>query len=250
MIYQTFAQLYDELFDDQLYADWQSFVMREVQAPGTLLDLAGGAGRLAVRLAKQGFSVTDADLSVEMLSLADQHAQSAQVDLALVEADMLDLTGLGQFQTITCFADSLCYLNDLAQVNAALTQAGQHLAPGGKFLFDVITPYQTDQVYPGYPFNYQDEDHTRAFMWQSFADEEVAHGVIHDLTFFIQQGDGSYRRLSETHFERTYPLADYLTALKVAGFDQVQVSADFGRHEVKDDTTRWFFVCQKGGTIK
>ena len=51
MIYQTFAQLYDELFDDQLYADWQSFVMREVQAPGTLLDLAGGAGRLAVRLA-------------------------------------------------------------------------------------------------------------------------------------------------------------------------------------------------------
>lgn len=41
MIYQTFAQLYDELFDDQLYADWQSFVMREVQAPGTLLDLAG-----------------------------------------------------------------------------------------------------------------------------------------------------------------------------------------------------------------
>ena len=34
MIYQTFAQLYDELFDDQLYADWQSFVMQEVQAPG------------------------------------------------------------------------------------------------------------------------------------------------------------------------------------------------------------------------
>ena len=41
MIYQTFAQLYDELFDDQLYADWQSFVMQEVQAPGTLLDLGG-----------------------------------------------------------------------------------------------------------------------------------------------------------------------------------------------------------------
>lgn len=134
MIYQTFAQLYDELFDDQLYADWQSFVMREVQAPGTLLDLAGGAGRLAVRLAKQGFSVTDADLSVEMLSLADQHAQSAQVDLALVEADMLDLTGLGQFQTITCFADSLCYLNDLAQVNAALTPGRPALGTGRKVL--------------------------------------------------------------------------------------------------------------------
>ncbi len=25
---------------------------------------------------------------------------------------------------------------------------------------------------------------------------------------------------------------------------------DLTRHEVKDDTTRWFFVCQKGGTIK
>ena len=92
--------------------------------------------------------------------MADQHAQSAQVDLALVEADMLDPNRLGPVSDHYLLCRLLCYLNDLAQVNAALTQAGQHLAPGGKFLFDVITPYQTDQVYPGYSFNYQDEDHT------------------------------------------------------------------------------------------
>lgn len=246
MIYQTFAQLYDELFDDQLYADWQSFVQKEVERPGRLLDLAGGAGRLAVRLAKQGFRVTDADLSSEMLTLADQRARTDQVNLELVEANMLDLSGLGMFETITCFADSLCYLNDLSEVTTVLKQAYMHLLPGGKLLFDVITPYQTDVVYPGYCYNYQDEDHARAFMWQSFADDEIEHGVIHELTFFIEQADGRYDRVAETHFEKTYPLATYRAAVKAAGFKRHRVSADFGKETPNEETTRWFFACQKG----
>ncbi len=87
-------------------------------------------------------------------------------------------------------------------------------------------------------------------MWQSFADEEVAHGVIHDLTFFIQQGDGSYRRLSETHFERTYPLADYLTALKVAGFDQVKSAPTLAATRLRMTRRGGFSSAKRGGTIK
>lgn len=32
-------------------------------------------------------------------------------------------------------------------------------------------------------YNYQDEDHERAFMWQSYADDDVEHGVIHGPDF-------------------------------------------------------------------
>lgn len=55
-------------------------------------------------------------------------------------------------------------------------------------------------------FNYEDEDYQRAFMWQSFKDDDVDHGVIHELAFFTRDNDGRYDRVGETHYERAYEL--------------------------------------------
>ncbi|KIS04091.1 class I SAM-dependent DNA methyltransferase [Paucilactobacillus wasatchensis] len=246
MIYGNFAQLYDELFDETLYIEWRDFVVQRVTPDNTILDLAGGAGRLAVLLAQKNYSITVADFSAGMLSLADRHARENNVNIPLIEANMLDLSELDQYQTILCFADSLCYLKNLDQITTTFMKVNQHLAEDGKFLFDVITPYQTDHVYPGYMYNYEDDHHERAFMWQSYADEQQAHGVIHELTFFNQLPESKqYERVAETHFEKTYELEQYLMALTQAGFNNINVSADFGRQKINDQTTRWFFECQK-----
>lgn len=71
MIYQSFAQLYDQLFDQQLYNRWLDFTLNygQVIAESKVLELAGGAGRLAVMLAQRHYDVTVADFSSEMLSL-------------------------------------------------------------------------------------------------------------------------------------------------------------------------------------
>ena len=246
MIYQSFAQLYDQLFDETLYKDWRDYTLKRCPA-GSLdvLDLAGGAGRLGVLLAQAGLTVTVADFSTEMLTIASQHAQEAGVALNLVEADMRDLQAFPQYDLVTCYADSLCYLPNLADVKTTLGEVKKHLKAGGRLLFDVITPYQTDQVYPGYMYNYQDDDHERACMWQSFADDDVEHGVIHDLTFFNRLPDGNYQRVGETHFERSYPQSRLIDAVKQAGFKQVTVTTDFGRQAPDETTTRWFFECQK-----
>lgn len=245
MIYQTFAELYDELFDPAMTQQWLDFVRRELpDQSGEVLELACGTGRLAVLLAKAGYHVTGLDLSDNMLALAEQHAEEAAVPLPLVAGNMLDLSEIGQFSAVTCFADSFCYLPDLAQVQTAFTQVAAHLAVDGKFLFDVITPYQTDEVYPGYMYNYRDEQ--RAFMWTSYASEDYAHGAEHDLSFFIWNAKKqAYDEVSELHQERTYVLADYQKALAAAGFSRVKVTADFGQSAPDDKTTRWFFECQK-----
>ena len=245
MIYQTFAKLYDALFDPDLYDDWLGFVQRELATPqAPILELACGTGRLAVMLAKAGYNVTGFDLSDEMLSLADQHAQEANVELPLIQGDMLDLSELATYQTVTCFADSFCYLPDETALLQAFKQVVAHLAPTGQFMFDVISPYQTDVVYPGYMFNYRDED--QAFLWSSEAGEDP-HSVDHDLTFFTyNEAKQAYDEVAELHHERTYSLATYKRLLQQAGFSAVQVTADFGRQSVTETTTRWFFVCEKG----
>lgn len=246
MIYGSFAQYYDELFDEQLYAKWAQYVQENTSATGQLLDLAGGAGRLGVLLAQVGYQVTDADLSDEMLALASRHALEADVKLQLVQANMLDLSALESFNTITCFADSLCYLQNLTEVQQVFQQVRQHLADGGTFLFDMITPYQTDVIYPGFMYNYQSEDQHRYFMWSSYQNDDVEHGVIHELSFFNRLSDGNYQRLAETHFERSYPLQQIVKALQKTGFLKIEVSSDFGHGELNAQTTRWFFKCQKG----
>lgn len=241
MIYQSFAQLYDELFDPAMYDQWLDFVTTRVTpSDGDLLDLACGSGRLGVQLAQRGYSVSGLDLSEEMLALAATHAQTAAVEMPLMAGNMLDLSEIGRYQTITCFADSFCYLPDLAAITQAFTQVHDHLTVGGKFLFDVITPYQTDEVYPGYMYNYVDDD--RAFIWTSYGIEDEAHAVDHDLTFFIKDSDDDgYHKVTELHHERTYLLPDYRKALRLAGLTLERVSADFGHHEIDDQTTRWFF---------
>ena len=114
----------------------------------------------------------------------------------------------------------------------------------GQFLFDIITPYQTDKVYPGFMFNYQSDDDQRFFMWSSFADDDVEHGVIHELSFFDRQENGQYQRLSETHFERSYELSKVKQALHNVGFQKIEVTSEFGTSPIQNDTTRWFFKCQ------
>ncbi|MBD5807187.1 class I SAM-dependent DNA methyltransferase [Limosilactobacillus walteri] len=246
MIYQSFAQLYDQLFDPEMYRNWEKFTLENLQAQDKkILDLAGGSGRLAVMLAQDGLELTVADFSAEMLSLADQHATEADVSLQLIQTDMRDLSVLPQYDAITCYADSFCYLAGPAEVQQTFNEIAEHLKSDGVFLFDVITPYQTDEVYPGYMYNYEDEDHQRAFMWQSFANDEVDHGAIHELTFFTQGTDGRYDRVGETHYERAYELSLLKQMLKHAGFNSLSVGSDFSTEMKSGNPTRWFFRCQK-----
>jgi len=244
MIYQTFAELYDELFDPAMYEQWLDFVRRELpDQSGQLLELACGTGRLVVSLAQAGYHVTGLDLSENMLALAQEHVEEATVTLPLLQGDMLDLSEIGTFDAVTCFADSFCYLPDIETVQKAFEQVAQHLTADGQFLFDVITPHQTDDVYPGYMYNYRDEE--RAFMWTSYAGE-IPHSAEHDLTFFIYNEEKqAFDEVSELHQERTYELAAYQQALKAAGFSDVTVTADFGQQTPTAETTRWFFKCHK-----
>ncbi len=247
MNYQTFARLYDQLFDEEAYEDWLAYAHQVIRQPGgPLLELAGGAGRLAIMMKQTGFpEVMNFDLSEEMLTLAAEHAQEAGVQLPLIQGDMREWSGLElTFQTITCFADSLNYLADEQALLQTFQQVAQHLVVGGQFIFDVITPKQTDDIYPGYMYNWHDEQ--TAFMWSSFAVPEVAHQIEHELTFFMYQEEiDGYQQVQEFHMERTYPLATYQHLLTKAGFSNIQVSANYGKQDDLAGATRWFFNVTK-----
>lgn len=247
MNYQTFAKLYDDLFDEAAYADWFQYATKFIKnKDGKLLELAGGAGRLAIQLKQAGYDdISVLDLSTEMLALAAQHAQEAELDLPLIEGDMREWSDFDErFATITSFADSFNYLANEDETLMAFKQVAEHLEDGGQFLFDVISPWQTDVYYPGYMYNWHDDE--TAFMWSSYGVEEQPHTVEHELTFFVYNEDiDGFQQLQEVHTERTYSLDTYKRLLTETGFTNIEVTADFGRSEVTDESPRWFFNATK-----
>lgn len=247
MNYKTFAKLYDDLFDEAAYADWFQYATKFIKnKDGKLLELAGGAGRLAIQLKQAGYDdISVLDLSTEMLALAAQHAQEAELDLPLIEGDMREWSDFDErFATITSFADSFNYLANEDETLMAFKQVAEHLEDGGQFLFDVISPWQTDVYYPGYMYNWHDDE--TAFMWSSYGVEEQPHTVEHELTFFVYNEDiDGFQQLQEVHTERTYSLDTYKRLLTEAGFTNIEVTADFGRSEVTDESPRWFFNATK-----
>ncbi|MBO0454088.1 class I SAM-dependent DNA methyltransferase [Candidatus Enterococcus murrayae] len=241
MAYETFAFVYDEVMDESLYQQWLDFSLRHLpKATNQILELACGTGALAVEFAKNGFEVTGLDLSEEMLTLASDRAFQEDVSVNWIAGDMLDLTDIGNYQAVTCFSDSLCYMQDATQVQQVFEGVYQLLEESGIFIFDVHSIYQIDEVFPEYSFHDQTEDF--AFLWDSYSGDSV-HSIEHFLTFFVKQGE-KFERFDELHRERTYPLEQYQEMLTVAGF-KVAVFADFTDEAPNEASKRWFFVCQK-----
>nr|VNP88290.1 SAM-dependent methyltransferase [Streptococcus pneumoniae] len=83
-----------------------------------------------------------------------------------------------------------------------------------------------------------------AMLWDTYEDE-VPHSIVHELTFFIKEADGSFSRHDEVHEERTYEILTYEILLEQAGFKSFKLYADFEDKEPTETSTRWFFVAQK-----
>lgn len=242
MAYETFAFVYDEVMDSSLYKKWLDFSCRHLGKRKQLLELACGTGALAVEFAKAGFDVTGLDLSEEMLMIASQRAEKEEAAVQFVAGDMLDLVDVGTYQAITCYSDSVCYMEDEQSVQQVFDGVYSCLEEDGVFLFDVHSLYQIDEVFPDYSYHYQTDEF--AFLWESYQGEKD-HSIEHFLTFFVAQENGLFERLDELHQERTYPLESYLRMLENAGFANVECYADFIDTKPNEKSRRWFFVCHK-----
>lgn len=238
MVYGQFSKTYQKLMNDELYPLWVSYVEKYVTKKQSILELACGSGEVANLLSQKGYTIVGSDLSENMLSLAYQ----TNPKICWLQLNMADFQLDETYDSIICFADSLCYLQTEIEMQKTFQNVYNTLNNNGIFLFDVHSLYQINEVFHEYTYHYVDED--TVFIWESFPGD-YANSVEHELTCVQETQSGIYERYDELHKQRTYSLEQYISWLKSVGFSNIEMTSDFGENTITDNTTRWFFKCEK-----
>ena len=247
MTYERFAYVYDELMKDAPYEKWLMILTAKLEQYGIggrkVLDLACGTGEITVELAQHGFEVTGVDLSDEMLLVANEKAVKLGLSIPLFQQNMAELEGLGQFDCVTIFCDSLNYLRDEEDIVKTFSRVHEHLKDGGLFMFDIHSLYKMEEVFSDHTFAVNGEE--VSYIWDCFPGEEP-YSVEHDLSFFVRDEEsGLYDRFDELHYQRTYPVEQYKKWLEQAGFTVSEILADLEEAPLVTETERILFVASK-----
>jgi demethylmenaquinone methyltransferase/2-methoxy-6-polyprenyl-1,4-benzoquinol methylase len=170
-VFHSVARRYDlmnDLMSGGLHRAWKEALVAAVNPPRTprpghpgerrfaVLDLAGGTGDVALRVAQAagpGTNVTVADINAEMLAVGRERAQRAGHDIAFVEgnAEALPLPDRS-FDVVTIAFG----IRNVPRIDAALAEAHRVLKIGGRFLcleFSSVDVPGLDRLYDLYSFN-------------------------------------------------------------------------------------------------
>jgi SAM-dependent methyltransferase len=208
----------DERSDD----DTEAALARAGIAPGArVLDAPCGHGRMAVRMAQQGFRVTGVDRSARFLEVARSDAARRGVGVDLLEGDLRALPVEGPFDAVVCWFTSFGYFDDAENLQV-LREFRRVLVDGGVLVLETLS-------HDGY---------VRTF---SQAPEAIVVDVDGDLQvdrndFDVQTGSivchrvtirGTRRR--EAHFAIRLPtIPEWRALLADAGFGSVSFSDAHG----------------------
>src|SRR5256885_1368667 len=176
---------------------------------GRILDVACGAGRHAIELAKRGYRVTGLDLSSPLLAEARRAARQAGVKATFVQGDMRRLRYRNAFDAAISMFTSFGYFDRPEEDREVLRGIGRALRPRGKFLMEL---FNRDSLVARLPSQ----------SWQARDDGTV---VLEDASFDLLRGRFEPRQVvidrkgtrEFTASVRAYTLAELKEMLDAAG---------------------------------
>ena len=209
-VFSSVAKNYDVMNDAMsggMHRLWKNQFVRRVKPRGgeAILDMAGGTGDIAFRLAGKGARVTVSDINQDMLDVGIERAKQRGLD---------DLVWSCQNAETLTFADrafdayTIAFgIRNVTRIDLALAEAYRVLKHGGRFF---CLEFSTTE-WPGFKEAY----------------DVYSHRLVPKLGSLIAGDEESYRYLVES-IRRFPPMREFEGMIRSAGFARTKVEPILG----------------------
>ena len=205
-VFSSVARRYDlmnDLMSGGMHRLWKDRFVRRVKPRlgERILDMAGGTGDVAVRMARRGALVTVADINADMLAVGMERAKSRGLEgLAWKQENAEALS----FEDRSFDAYTIAFgIRNVTHVDKALAEAHRVLKFGGRFFCLEFSTH----VWPGFSDVY----------------DAYSHKLVPKLGKMIAGDEESYRYLIES-IRRFPDMPSFARMIEEAGF--VQAAAE------------------------
>lgn len=209
-VFSNVASRYDLMNDAMsggLHRLWKDLFVRRVKPrmDEHILDMAGGTGDIAFRMAPSGAAITVADINPQMLEVGMERAAQRGIDgLVWTEANAETLQFPNRFFDAYTIAFGIRNVTDIPK---ALREAHRVLKRGGRFF---VLEFSTT-LWPGFGQVY----------------DAYSHHLVPKLGKLLAQDEDSYRYLIES-IRRFPDMPRFEAMIREAGFTQTKVEPLLG----------------------
>ncbi len=244
--YESFARVYDELMDDVPYDQWartirQMLLCRGI-SDGLMLELGCGTGRMMKIMSDYGYDMIGVDSSLEMLEIAREKAGDDCEGLLYLHQDMREFELYGTVRSVISVCDSINYIISPEDLAGVFRLVSNYLDPGGFFIFDFNTEYYYESLV-GDAVIAEDREEV-SFIWYNDYDKERHLNTI-DLSVFVREADGRYRKFNEQHIQRGYTLAGIRQLLTESGLDFLDAFDGYSDRKAGNSSSRIVVLAQE-----
>ncbi len=209
-VFSNVAAKYDVMNDAMsggMHRLWKDqFVRRVKPRPGeAILDMAGGTGDIAFRLAERGAEVTVADINQEMLDVGLERAVERGVNTLVWSRQNAESLA---YPDRTFDAYTIAFgIRNVTRIDRALAEAFRVLKFGGRFF---CLEFSTTE-WPGFKEAY----------------DAYSHKLVPRIGKAIAHDEDSYRYLIES-IRRFPPMPEFAGLVRNAGFAHIKVEPILG----------------------
>jgi SAM-dependent methyltransferase len=217
---------------------------------GAVLELACGTGRLTIPIAQSGVGIVGLDLTPSMLAHARTKADAAGVKVEFVEGDCRSFELGRKFALIFMAFNSMQHLHDYESLAALFRNVRQHLAEGGRFVFDVFNPKIAILARAAgerhLEREYQDPDGKGPMGFEHSMVYDDATQVSHIQCYFVRRGTNGEElevRVEQLHLRSFFP-QELDLLVRSQGFEMVEKFGNFERKPFGSGDPKQVVVCK------
>ncbi|HHV55519.1 MAG TPA: class I SAM-dependent methyltransferase [Firmicutes bacterium] len=221
---------------------------------GPVLEIGSGLGRISFALARAGLDVVGLELSPRMLEEAERR-RLAQPDLRghvqFVAGDMRDFSLGRRFPLIIMPYRTFLHCLTQEEQLATLSRVREHLAPGGRFIFDFFLPdlqliASEDSSYH-FRGRYRHPRTGRMFLlWEATEFDRLEQRIDDHLFFDLldEKGQPVQRVYGSFSIRYVFP-AECTLLLRLAGLELVEVLGGFHHEPLTEASTDAVWITQR-----